>query len=1176
MDSVAAPDDADPGPPFDDERAALAWLRAHGIEHVARWSLGALAPHVPAPLLAQIRSVNSRHRLIDLVAADALDGWVWSPAAAEALLPRAAARVLDEERDGAAQARATLAARLEPPEDPRTHPVHRLLLALRARIPAAVAPRPLRLLAPTALQLDRARPGFRLQETRVSELPMSGGHGGFVFPDARLTFTPAAVTAECSCGAKTCVHVLTTIDTVLMWLRHPWSDDLGEVLDELVRPGWERTLRALDAALVESTGGVEDVEIWWRLQVHEGGAVEVAPWVHRRTKKGRSAGARFTRRKLLQMHGAQLSAHDARVAALLPDGDALATRAVLLELIDHPRVVLDGALDREARVLIERAKVGLVAEDRGGVVIVTAGVDGAALPAAMAERARKARPDDALCHWERGARRLTVLDVAPDVRALLGALHKHGNAFPPESLGPLIEKLSTLSARVPVALPRSVMGEAVAPLDLAVVRLEAEPGGEVRLELRTRPLEDSPTFAPGEGPRDVHVRRGTSAVHAVRDRPRERARAEALAAQLPLADATPLGMPFGYQLPSAEAGLAVLAACATIDPPPALEWIGVPLRILSSGGPGALRVVLEQKRAWFGVLGDLAVEGERVELARLLDAARRRERFVRISATTFVEIEEALREHLQGLSDHVHAGRHGLEIGASAAEAIAMLELAGAEVTADASWRALADRIAQARTITPAVPPGLGAALRDYQRAGFTWMSRLASWQAGGILADDMGLGKTVQALAVLLDRRALGPQLVLAPTSVAWNWIDEAARFAPDLRLTLFGDADDRALALERLGPGDVLVLTYGLLTRDATRLAAVRFATIVFDEAQTLKNARTQRVRAARTLQGDFKIALSGTPLENHLGELWSLLAVVFPGLLGSWEHFRTRFATPIEKGSDPAAAPALARVLAPFLLRRTKDQVEAELPPRTDVRVPVVLSSEEWTRYEDARLAALSDLESKAAVLRDQERRVEVLAALTRLRLLASHPRLQDASAGLHSSKLDRFLELVTELGAEGHRALVFSQFTSHLALVREALDARGIAYEYLDGQTPPGARADRVRAFQDGAAPLFLISLKAGGFGLNLTAATSVIHLDPWWNPAVEDQASDRAHRIGQTRPVTVYRLVARGTIEEQMLAMHERKRTLVAGVLAGKDQAERLSTDELIAMLSRRGPLVAPG
>ena len=349
--------------------------------------------------------------------------------------------------------------------------------------------------------------------------------------------------------------------------------------------------------------------------------------------------------------------------------------------------------------------------------------------------------------------------------------------------------------------------------------------------------------------------------------------------------------------------------------------------------------------------------------------------------------------------------------------------------------------------------------------------------------------------------------------------------------------------------------------------RLASKRFATLVFDEAQSLKNATTQRVAAARALQADFKVALSGTPIENHTGEIWSLFESVFPALLGGWPSFRDRYATPIEKEIDPAAAPALSRVLAPFLLRRTKAEVETELPEKTEVRVSVVLSGEEWQLYEDARLAALSDLETPRAKLEAQQRRVQVLAALTRLRLLASHPRLYDPRSQLASSKLTRLLELVDELRAEGQRALVFSQFTSHLALVREALDARAVEYVYLDGQTPQGARRERVSAFQEGAAPLFLISLKAGGVGLNLTAATNVIHLDPWWNPAVEDQASDRAHRPGQTRSVTIYRLVALGTIEEKMLALHAQKRALVARLLEGKGEAATLSTEDLLSLLS---------
>ncbi|AGC45226.1 SNF2/helicase domain-containing protein [Myxococcus stipitatus DSM 14675] len=1162
-------------PHFATEGALRSWLREKGVEHLSRLSLTVLVPWVDAALLPQARPATARRRLVEMLSEEARTRWAQeslpSPKMKE-LLPRLAWRFVEEERRGAERTRAELAARLSPPDDPRTHRVHGLLLDLRSRAPDTVAPRPTQALFLEPLQHDPELPGFRFRETRCSELPY-GAQMGFILPEATLTFTPNSVQADCTCGAPPCVHVLAAIDTVLLWLHQPWTPSFGETLEELVRPGWDRTLRAMERALDDGTGSGAGVEISWRVDVIEGYGVEVFPYVHKRNKKGlRSTGAKVSRRKLLQEHGSQLSALDARLASLLPDGDAPVSRGLLIELVDHPRLYQEGTQD--LLVQVERAKVGIVAVERGGTVIVTAGVDGATLHATMVDRVRKSKPEEALFLWDEGARRLTVLDVGPEVRALVTVLQRHGNVFPPESHEVLLEKLSKLAVRMPVALPRGVMGERVPSLQLPVLRFELEPGGAVRVELRMRALPDSISFVPGEGPRDVYVRRNLEPVHTVRDFMKELALAQSLQARLPFAQGEAQVIPFTFSFEGVQGALALLSACQELESPPELEWVGSPLKLAGSRGASALRITVERKRDWFGVLGGLAVQGERVELGRLLDAARRKERFIQVKDQTYVEVEEALRHHLERLADHAHLSRHGLEVSPAAAESLSALGTAGATLDADETWKRLVERIFAAKELKPKVPATLKTELRDYQADGFRWLTRLASWGAGGVLADDMGLGKTVQALTVLLERSKLGPALVLAPTSVAFNWMDEAKRFAPSLRMRLFSEAADRGGLLERLGPRDVLVLSYGLLTRDIGRLSELRFATIVFDEAQALKNAGTHRFRAARALQGDFKFALSGTPLENHLGELWSVFALVFPGLLGSHDAFRTRFAIPIERRVDPTAAPALARVLEPFLLRRTKAQVEAQLPPRTDVRVPVVLSTAEWTMYEDARLAALSALESRPEVkqerrAREHEQRFEVLAALTRLRLLASHPRLYDATSRVESSKLERFLELVEELRAEGHRALVFSQFTSHLALVREVLDARGIRYEYLDGQSTPKAREQSVRAFQEGTAPLFLISLKAGGFGLNLTAANSVIHLDPWWNPAVEDQASDRAHRIGQDRPVTVYRLVARGTIEEQMLSLHEHKRALVADVLEGKDGAGRLSTQEMLGLLSQR-------
>jgi SNF2 family DNA or RNA helicase len=405
----------------------------------------------------------------------------------------------------------------------------------------------------------------------------------------------------------------------------------------------------------------------------------------------------------------------------------------------------------------------------------------------------------------------------------------------------------------------------------------------------------------------------------------------------------------------------------------------------------------------------------------------------------------------------------------------------------------------------------------------------------------------------------------VVAPTSVGPNWAAEAARFTPALRPLLYrGPGRERLLATA--GPGDLLICSHDVVARDALdagALSSVAFATLVLDEAQALKNASTRRARAAAGLQAGFRVGLTGTPVENHLGELWSILRIVTPGLLGSAESFQSRFLLPIERDGDVRRRAALARLIRPFMLRRTKLQVAPELPERIDIVRPVELSPAERALYEAARLLAV---EAISSLDQKRDRRFDVLAQLTRLRRLACHPRLVDPTSAVPSSKLAAFLELLGELREEGHRALVFSQFTSHLSLVREALERRKIAYLYLDGQTPATQRPRLVEAFQRGDADLFLISLKAGGTGLNLTAADTVIHLDPWWNPAVEDQASDRAHRIGQTRAVTVARLICRNTIEEAVVALHADKRELADSLLEGADVAGRMSAEQLTSLV----------
>jgi SNF2 family DNA or RNA helicase len=410
----------------------------------------------------------------------------------------------------------------------------------------------------------------------------------------------------------------------------------------------------------------------------------------------------------------------------------------------------------------------------------------------------------------------------------------------------------------------------------------------------------------------------------------------------------------------------------------------------------------------------------------------------------------------------------------------------------------------------------------------------------------------------------------VVAPTSVCGNWLSELSRFAPTLTAVEY-QGRDRAALLEGLTGTSVLVCSYTLLQQDQAALSGIELGTVVLDEAQFIKNPQSLRAKAAYSLRAEQRIAATGTPVENHLGDLWGIFRFLNPGLLGEWLHFKHTFLMPVERGSGEDSNALLLRLIKPFLLRRLKRDVLADLPPITEVRHDVRWSEDEATRYAMLR----KEIHRKLYTTHGRRNnKLEILAELMRLRRFCCHPQLVFPDAPSECTKLDVFVELVEELRENQHRALVFSQFVDFLALARERLDERQIRYEYLDGSTPRAERQARVAAFQGGDAPLFLISLKAGGFGLNLTAADYVIHLDPWWNPAVEAQATDRAHRIGQERPVTVYRLIAKDSIEEKIVELHASKQRVANALLDGAESVADLSTDELLELVT--GAVTSPG
>ncbi|QGW76770.1 helicase [Pseudomonas alkylphenolica] len=487
--------------------------------------------------------------------------------------------------------------------------------------------------------------------------------------------------------------------------------------------------------------------------------------------------------------------------------------------------------------------------------------------------------------------------------------------------------------------------------------------------------------------------------------------------------------------------------------------------------------------------------------------------------------------------------------------------------------RNLAERLRDIRQQPAHTPDGLNATLRSYQLEGLSWMQALRELEVGGILADDMGLGKTLQTLAHLLTEKNAGrltrPAMVVMPTSLIPNWQDEAARFAPGLRvLALQGIG--RRKHFDRLQDYDLLLTTYALLPKDLAQFKGLVLHVLILDEAQYIKSPSSKAAQAARQLEARQRLCLSGTPLENHLGELWSLFHFLLPGWLGDAKAFNRDYRVPIERQGNDERLQHLNARIKPFLLRRTKEQVATELPAKTEMIHWVELSDAQRDVYETMRLAM--DQKVRAEITRKGVARSQIiiLEALLKLRQVCCDLRLVNSQApttrGAHSGKLASLMEMLEELLAEGRRVLLFSQFTSMLRLIEAELQQRAIAYALLTGETRD--RRAPVQDFQSGRLQIFLISLKAGGVGLNLTAADTVIHYDPWWNPAAENQATDRAYRIGQEKPVFVYKLITRGTVEEKIQQLQQEKSALAAGVLDGRQAGDwRLAAEDIDALFA---------
>lgn len=937
---------------------------------------------------------------------------------------------------------------------------------------------------------------------------------------------------------------------------------------------WERTLKALVMLPSEKkeTNSADTSRLIWRLRMGYGGC-GLHPCIQKKSAAGNwSRGQSVALKRLYQERDSLqfLTPQDKAICSHLKletgrssyysySGEAYVFGAgAFLALVGHPLVFMEDA--PTSQVEVAKGEVALRVSKKGDSIIV--------------EVTPHFCDKDAVAIVKESYSRVVVYEITEQQRHLAKVLEKglqvpaHAEDRIAEVLGNVASCITVQSdiSNVAVQLP-----EVSADAQPEVLLLPYEEG--LRAQLMVRPLEKGSYYFPGEGGEVVLAEMEGKRVQARRNFEEERCCANRVIEGCPtLTRISPVANE--WLIPEPDSALELLVELQAMGEQVRVSWPkGEKMRVTRNASAGDFCISITSGMDWFSLKGKLHLDESLVlDMRQLLEhVASSSSRFVPLGDGQFLALTRTFQKRLEEL--RLYAEEHGdsLRFHPLATSVLEEFSEEAGNLRADKKWKQHLEHLGDVQKFVPVLPETLRVELRDYQKEGFQWLARLAHWGVGACLADDMGLGKTVEALALLVSRAAEGPSLVVAPTSVCANWIDEARRFAPTLNVYRFGDGDRKSM-LDSVTSFDLVVCSYGLMQQEEDLLTAVPWNVIVLDEAQAIKNRTTKRSKVSMKLQGGFKLITTGTPIENHLGELWNLFRFINPGLLGSFERFNNRFAVPIERDQNRETRMRLKRLIQPFVLRRVKEQVLEELPSRTEITLRVELSKDEAAFYEALRQEAVAALEGDGESA--GQKHLRILAQIMKLRRACCNTSLVSPDISLPSAKLEVFGAIVEELLENRHKALVFSQFVDHLTLIRKFLDEKQIRYQYLDGSTPAPQRKKCVDAFQSGEGDLFLISLKAGGLGLNLTAADYVIHMDPWWNPAVEDQASDRSHRIGQERPVTIYRLVAQDTIEEKIVSLHQKKRGLADSLLEGSDMAGKMNTEELMALLRESSTMQA--
>jgi superfamily II DNA or RNA helicase len=984
-----------------------------------------------------------------------------------------------------------------------------------------------------------------------------------------------------SCGMRTLLRILDGSQAVLEGRAPPERFFIADSSQQ-----WQEILLALQSlgGNQAAPGNGEATRLLWELEIgSQGDLLAIRPLEQKRGQRG---WGRPRPLSLARIAGnAQLASTDAKVARAVRLEHGYRNRyhidlaAAIAALPGHPYIVLPGAPEQFVDLSEAAPELEVVRQDGRFVMRVEP-----PLRAPLAAHSHYAQDADERRETE--ALRLITLVVDGPQRLRLvrfssaqqqaAQLVSGRFSVPAEAPNAQAELAKTLHALATHFHVHADSAQATRQVSCdSRLRAELSPLGDaLSLRLVVAPLgPDGPRLPAAAGRLRLMAVRGSETVGTERDLNNERQHLESVLDALPFLDSGERGgCGSEWLIEEPEEALAVVEALPTLPAIAAVDWPkGKSVRVLSLDSR-QLGIKISRERDWFRLAGQATLdEGLVLQLETLLAAARAKSRFVPMGNGVYAALTRSLKQKLSDLAAVLETDKNGGKVPTIAAAWLDEI-LDGTELDAGKDFRQAIDRLRQAQALTPKLPSLLQASLRPYQEDGYQWAIRLATAGVGGCLADDMGLGKTLQALGVLLERAAGGAALVIAPTSVCGNWLAETLRFAPSLNVRVYSEASDseREELVAKAGPQDLLIVSYTLLQLAQERFAGRSWHTLIADEAQAIKNAAAKRSQALFALDADFRLALTGTPVENRLSDLWSIMRFANPGLLGSSRRFDERFAGPIERYRDREAQHVLKRLVGPFVLRRTKSEVLQELPARTELILTVTPEAAEAAHYEALRREATNEIDASLDSAPQAQARFNILAQLTRLRRAACDPRLCSPELGIVGAKVQAFTELAAELVENGHKALVFSQFVDFLAMLREQLDASGIAYQYLDGATPAAERTRRVAAFQAGEGDLFLISLKAGGFGLNLTAADYVVITDPWWNPATEDQAMGRAHRIGQLRPVTVYRLVTKGSVEERIVELHHDKRALAESILEEGEASALPSTEDLVALIRGAG------